>query len=572
MSRLLALVCFALVVLPAAGAAAPPGNGKLAFIRTDDVWIANADGSDERELTGGSTYESGPLRWSPDGTRIAFVSTLSHPPRGEPHVIAADGNDVVLLAGRDDRFFSPACWLTNELVVLTGVPAVGEQARDLYVVAADGTGLRRLTTDADVTAPVCSPDGETIFFIRAGVNYAVGIQGGEPVRITPAGGQESSVSVSPDGRRVAVIASRPSRGVFVRNVDGSGNAKLFDVHAVGIPLWSPDGSKLLLTVLHEVGFARYGPVFAYDLRTFALDGSEERVLTPRDVAYSGGWSPDGMKILFGTGRRGKAETYVMNADGTCETPLLETPEWGLAWQPVPGAPPSAPFRCVDIGITASPVTEPVALWQRVMFSFTIRNDGNESADHVRVEIPLLAVFDSVAVSSGGPCEIHHSGARVVCTLTRLASGETEKVEVQARATRPGTFVTSATARAWEREKNYADNQVRLDVTVLPCRIVGSASRDVLEGTGGNDSICARAGDDEISSRGGSDFIDAGSGNDLVSLGIGRDRVAAGSGFDFVRARDGERDTVRCGSDRDVVVADLVDRVARDCEHVVRRRK
>ena len=74
-------------------------------------------------------------------------------------------------------------------------------------------------------------------------------------------------------------------------------------------------------------------------------------------------------------------------------------------------------------------------------------------------------------------------------------------------------------------------------------IVGTSRADVLRGT-------ARA-----------DFLDG---------RAGRDRVLARGGNDRVRAQDRARDTISCGAGRDVVNADPVDAVARDCEVVARQ--
>jgi Ca2+-binding RTX toxin-like protein len=69
---------------------------------------------------------------------------------------------------------------------------------------------------------------------------------------------------------------------------------------------------------------------------------------------------------------------------------------------------------------------------------------------------------------------------------------------------------------------------------------------------------------------GPDVIRGRGGNDVIVGGRGRDTLEGGAGNDRINARDGAVDVVRCGTGRDVVIADRVDRVARDCE-VVRRR-
>jgi hypothetical protein len=93
-------------------------------------------------------------------------------------------------------------------------------------------------------------------------------------------------------------------------------------------------------------------------------------------------------------------------------------------------------------------------------------------------------------------------------------------------------------------------------------IVGTAGRDRLVGTPGADIIRGLAGNDQLFGRGGPDFLQGGGGRDTVDGGRGADRIAV--------EYDGARDTVRCGPGADVVNADPLDTVARDCELVGRR--
>jgi Ca2+-binding RTX toxin-like protein len=121
-------------------------------------------------------------------------------------------------------------------------------------------------------------------------------------------------------------------------------------------------------------------------------------------------------------------------------------------------------------------------------------------------------------------------------------------------------------------------------------IAGTNSRDVIRGLGGNDNIDANPGD-RIKPYYGipdADDVDAGPGDDVVfgrrladnvRGGPGDDRLVGGSGVDSldggpgndtIEARDRTLDRIRCGSGDDRVVADRLDVVARDCEHVTRR--
>ncbi|MDQ6749388.1 MAG: hypothetical protein M3Z33_01325 [Actinomycetota bacterium] len=54
---------------------------------------------------------------------------------------------------------------------------------------------------------------------------------------------------------------------------------------------------------------------------------------------------------------------------------------------------------------------------------------------------------------------------------------------------------------------------------------------------------------------------------MITGGYGRDRIFGGPGKDTIYARDGQRDSIDCGSGNDTVAADKIDRVAKNCEHV-----
>jgi Ca2+-binding RTX toxin-like protein len=93
------------------------------------------------------------------------------------------------------------------------------------------------------------------------------------------------------------------------------------------------------------------------------------------------------------------------------------------------------------------------------------------------------------------------------------------------------------------------------------RASGGSGRDVVSGGAGNDALAGSAGDDTLRGSTGNDTLNGGSGGDLIE---------GGSGKDTIRARDGERDRISCGTGRDTVAADRIDKVASDCERVRRK--
>jgi Ca2+-binding RTX toxin-like protein len=120
----------------------------------------------------------------------------------------------------------------------------------------------------------------------------------------------------------------------------------------------------------------------------------------------------------------------------------------------------------------------------------------------------------------------------------------------------------------------ADNAFFAPEDGPPAHLMGRGGNDVLTGTDSHgDVVDGGTGDDTLS---------GGFGNDTVVGGPGRDNLAGdrparcnelhcdfmdGFGNDTIDARDGEQDSVQCGPGEDSVLADAIDLVADDCEHV-----
>jgi hypothetical protein len=113
------------------------------------------------------------------------------------------------------------------------------------------------------------------------------------------------------------------------------------------------------------------------------------------------------------------------------------------------------------------------------------------------------------------------------------------------------------------------------------RMYGDSGADVLFGEGGIDRIYGGSGNDRINGGGfafGTDRRDTmygGSGADrLTDVQNGKetagDRFFGGTGNDRIDDRDGNRDIIDCGPGRDSVIADQLDKVARNCERVRRK--
>jgi Tol biopolymer transport system component len=124
-----------------------PDGRQIAFDDGSNISIANADGSDQRVLVEG-TFGSGPHvpSWSPDGTKLAFFYTPGTPRAftAEVWTMTRDGSEkrVVDHSACCVGSWAPPVWSPDG----TKLAFSADSAGGTFVVAADGTGLRRLST------------------------------------------------------------------------------------------------------------------------------------------------------------------------------------------------------------------------------------------------------------------------------------------------------------------------------------------------------------------------------------------------------------------------------------------
>ena len=98
---------------------------------------------------------------------------------------------------------------------------------------------------------------------------------------------------------------------------------------------------------------------------------------------------------------------------------------------------------------------------------------------------------------------------------------------------------------------------------------GGDGNDTLSGGDGSDRLSGRAGNDRLTGGDGSDRLSGNAGNDRLTGGGGRNRYFGGAGRDTINSANFVPEKVSCGSGRDSVIADRMDRLS-GCEKVRRR--
>ena len=113
-----------------------PFGNRIEYSDRGGIWLIDSTGADQRQLT---DHGVGPV-WSPDGSHVAFVSGFDASGVGDIFVVAADGSSLerITHAGARNPAWSP-----------DGARIAFDSTRDgdyeIYVINADGTDLRQLT-------------------------------------------------------------------------------------------------------------------------------------------------------------------------------------------------------------------------------------------------------------------------------------------------------------------------------------------------------------------------------------------------------------------------------------------
>jgi dipeptidyl aminopeptidase/acylaminoacyl peptidase len=290
-----------------------PDGRTIAYVRQSNdimtdrarptIWLVDVASGQQRPLLAGSGAYFSP-RWSPDGTRLAYVAAEGGNPQlfvrwmnsGESARITGLPTSPSSIAwSPDGRRIAFSMLVPDDAPKLGAAPQKPEGAKwadplevidkvtyrfdgagylkpgftQIFWAPADGGAPNQLTFGAtNASGPVSwTPDGRSILFsanlspnwqrepLQSEV-YKVSIDGGAPVALTTRDGPDDSPAVSPDGRYIAYTGfddrhlGYQNTRLYVMNVDGSGKRMLTGSldRSVSSPRWGGDSRSIYVQV------------------------------------------------------------------------------------------------------------------------------------------------------------------------------------------------------------------------------------------------------------------------------------------------------------------------------------
>ncbi|HMH70166.1 MAG TPA: hypothetical protein VK502_02110 [Candidatus Saccharimonadales bacterium] len=233
-----------------------PSGKRLVFVDGHDrLKVMYANGSGQNYLTRSPGASEGAPAWSRDGARIAFVrdqkASRYHAPQSAVFVVDADGSDEKNVTGwtKEVQYSSPS-WSPD------GTRLVYEKntgtERTLVVKNIATNSATTLTTLSDnVDSRVSwSPSGKKILYNDSS-NEVYTIWPDGTHRSVISDGDSYEASWSPSGNKIAFIEDSGDDSVSISEEDGTvvwipvQKGVYQQIHA---PSWSPDGTKLVLTL------------------------------------------------------------------------------------------------------------------------------------------------------------------------------------------------------------------------------------------------------------------------------------------------------------------------------------
>lgn len=276
-----------------------------------------------------TTEPMAPPTLSPQPAKIIYVQS-----NGRSHELNLITSDGVFISSLHRRAAAPAWSLDGTAIAFFGEEGISElgdiyrQGNGIWIIGAQGQGVRQLIPIDHVKNMAWSPDGQKLAF-----EIDLAPQGGSEIRIVEASeGREISrfsgqqPAWSPDSQQLIIKNCASNCGLWRVNIDSGGGQQITFDSTDGYPSWSPNGQYLVFTSQRDNNWE------IYRLR---LSDGELRNLTNRpSTDTTPVFSRNGREIYLRTDHPGDWWITAINRDGSNERAIFggigPSDDWGLA--------------------------------------------------------------------------------------------------------------------------------------------------------------------------------------------------------------------------------------------------
>ena len=268
-------------------------DAKIVFVVDDDIYVMNDDGTGRRRLTKNIVSRDKYPRWSPDGTRVAFIRHMDKKSQysGELFIMNANGKDLQRLTD-DNAREGYLSWSPDSKGIVFRSDRNRRGRFEVHVIDLETLDITQLTgaeNELGSVAPDWSPDGTQIVYGKFISNR------------------------KPNGKGVG--AGFAHKNIYLMSADGEDQRPLFPDPKPGantitmrfFPRWSADGQRILFTDCTDNGkqtcrlsIARIGGV------AHAVKDIYER-LGNNLLTAGAGWMENDRAILFSLKIWGKSK-------------------------------------------------------------------------------------------------------------------------------------------------------------------------------------------------------------------------------------------------------------------------
>lgn len=263
---------------------------------TEEVWTIYSDGTNRQPLTNSPDLHKGWPTWSPDGAEIAFATDEGI---GTLYLMDADGGNLTVLKKDYTSSTRPAWSPDGQKIAYGGTLVITIFDTRPGKVEAVQVPVHRLS-GSRIHDVAWSPDGHRLAFAAKIIDeagnsqardvYVMNVDGTGLQQLTQHRAEDDAPTWSPDGQKIAFVSYRNvlEGGIFTMNTDGSNIEELTN-SGEDYPSWSPDGTQLACT---HFGAKVY-------IGLINVNGGDLKLITE---GFYPSWQPSGLVAVHPAGR------------------------------------------------------------------------------------------------------------------------------------------------------------------------------------------------------------------------------------------------------------------------------